>query len=55
MVNENFNKFNKIQQDHKGQYLGGEKTKNKPSSNMDKDVTIDSVGAAGRDVSFKKK
>lgn len=53
MVNENFDKFNKIQQKHQSDYVGsdGDQTpgKNDPKYNNQSD-TDKSVGATGRKV-----
>ncbi|MFD0829900.1 hypothetical protein ACT8ZR_30440 [Neobacillus sp. M.A.Huq-85] len=53
MVNENWNEFNKIQQKHRGSYLGSEKRQqpgmNDPEYNSAED-TDKSVGATGRDI-----
>jgi hypothetical protein len=52
MVNENFNKFRKEQQDHQGVYLGGtnqQRGKNDPEYN-NQENTDKSVGATGRKV-----
>ncbi|WP_010191603.1 hypothetical protein [Bacillus sp. m3-13] len=54
MVNENFDKFNKIQQKHKSHYLGGDENNHRENTrHMDKDVTVDSVGATGRELPLK--
>jgi hypothetical protein len=52
MVNENFNKFKKEQQEHQSVYLGGanqQRGKNDPEYN-NQDNTDKSVGATGRSV-----
>jgi hypothetical protein len=52
MVNENFNKFRREQQEHQSVYLGGAKKqrgKNDPEYN-NQDNTDKSVGATGRSV-----
>ncbi|WHY91047.1 hypothetical protein QNK12_25970 [Neobacillus cucumis] len=53
VVNENWNEFNKIQQKHRGSYLGSEKRQqpgmNDPEYNSAED-TDKSVGATGRDI-----
>lgn len=52
MVNENFNKFRKEQQEHQSVYLGGanqQRGKNDPEYN-NQDNTDKSVGATGRSV-----
>ncbi|MGX6446076.1 hypothetical protein ACWM35_22970 [Neobacillus sp. K501] len=52
MVNENFDKFKKVQQEHKGVYLGG--NQQKPGLNdseyNNQEITDKSVGATGRKV-----
>ena len=51
MVNENFNKFRKVQREHEGQYLGGANNQNAGLNdeeyNNQKD-TDKSPGATGR-------
>jgi hypothetical protein len=51
MVNENFDKFNKIQQAHESEYLGTDR-KQKPGLNdpgyNNQSITDKSVGATGR-------
>lgn len=50
MVNENFNKFRKEQQEHQSVYLGGanrQRGKNDPDYN-NQEITDTSVGATGR-------
>jgi hypothetical protein len=52
MVNENFNKFKKEQQQHQGVYLGGDKQppgKNDPEYN-NQENTDKAVGATGRNI-----
>jgi hypothetical protein len=52
MVNENFNKFRREQQEHPSVYLGGankQRGKNDPEYN-NQDNTDKSVGATGRSV-----
>jgi hypothetical protein len=52
MVNEDFDKFKKVQQEHKGVYLGGNPQKpglNDPEYN-NQEITDKSVGATGRKV-----
>lgn len=53
MVNENFDKFKQIQQEHKAEYLGS-RGKQKPGLNdpeyNNQDNTDKSVGATGREV-----
>jgi hypothetical protein len=52
MVNENFNKFRKEQQEHQSVYLGGanqQRGKNDPEYN-NQENTDKSVGATGRSV-----
>jgi hypothetical protein len=52
MVNENFNKFRKEQQEHQGVYLGGAKQprgKNDPEYN-NQEITDKAVGATGRNI-----
>ena len=52
MVNENFNKFKKEQQNHQSAYLGGanqQRSKNNSEYN-NQDNTDKSVGATGRSV-----
>ncbi|WP_157812030.1 hypothetical protein [Alteribacter populi] len=57
MVNQNFEKFNKIQQKHKADYPGGENAGKSPmgrsNDTNDRDSSI-SVGAEGRDIPSKK-
>jgi hypothetical protein len=52
MVNEDFKKFNKVQQQHQGEYLGTDQ-KQKPGINdreyNNQDNTDISVGATGRE------
>lgn len=52
MVNENFDKFKKVQQEHKGIYLG--KTQQQPGLNdpeyNNQEITDKSVGATGRTI-----
>lgn len=53
MVNENFNKFNKVQQEHKGKYVGiGQTAKNGVNDKEynNRRNTDKSVGATGRDL-----
>jgi hypothetical protein len=50
MVNENFDKFRKEQQEHQSVYLGGanrQRGKNDPDYN-NQEITDKSVGATGR-------
>lgn len=48
MVNQNFDKFNEVQQKHKSTYLGGEKPREKKlTNNNNKGI---SVGAEGREI-----
>jgi len=50
MVNENFNKFRKEQQEHQSVYLGGanrQRGKNDPEYN-NQEITDKTVGATGR-------
>lgn len=51
MVNENFDKFKKVQQKHQGEYLGSDREQ-PPGVNDDsyntRDNTDKSIGAAGR-------
>ena len=51
MVNENFNKFNKVQHQHQGEYLGSDKKQqpglNDPEYNNQED-TDKAVGVTGR-------
>jgi hypothetical protein len=57
MVNENFNKFKKEQQEHQGVYLGGANQQhgvNDPEYN-DQDNTDKSTGATGRTINGKIK
>jgi hypothetical protein len=52
MVNENFDKFKKVQQEHKGIYLGGNQQQpgqNDPEYN-NQEITDKSVGATGRKI-----
>jgi hypothetical protein len=55
MVNENFNKFRKEQQEHQSVYLGGanqQRGQNDPDYN-NQEITDKSVGAAGRSINGK--
>lgn len=55
MVNLNFDKFKKVQQEHKGVYLGGDNQqygKNDPEYN-NQDNTDKAVGATGRNIDGK--
>ncbi|MDP4083137.1 MAG: hypothetical protein Q8934_00820 [Bacillota bacterium] len=53
MVNEDFRKFNKIQQEHQGEYIGTDRKQHygvkDPTYNNQKD-TDKSVGATGREI-----
>ncbi|MDR7079082.1 hypothetical protein J2Y03_004139 [Neobacillus niacini] len=52
MVNQNFDKFRKEQQEHQGVYLGGAKQqsrKNDPEYN-NQEITDKAVGATGRNI-----
>ncbi len=53
MVNQNFDKFNEVQQKHKSEYLGGEKRdRNKLTNNKNTGIN---AGAEGRKVNnFKE-
>ncbi|WP_342432811.1 hypothetical protein [Neobacillus sp. FSL H8-0543] len=56
MVNQNFDKFNKIQQAHQGKYLGSDRKQapgiNDAEYNNQEDTDI-SVGATGRNEKLK--
>ncbi|MDQ0975332.1 hypothetical protein QFZ31_005210 [Neobacillus niacini] len=55
MVNENFNKFRKEQQEHQSVYLGGanrQRGKNDPDYN-NQEITDKTVGATGRSTNGK--
>lgn len=55
MVNEDFNKFRKEQQEHQSAYLGGanrQPGKNDPDYN-NQEITDKSVGATGRSINGK--
>jgi hypothetical protein len=57
MVNEDFNKFRKEQQEHKSVYLGGanrQRGKNDPDYN-NQEITDKTVGATGRSTNGKVK
>ncbi|MEH7253643.1 MULTISPECIES: hypothetical protein [Bacillaceae] len=57
MVNVNFKKFKKVQQEHKSTYLGGDNQPygvNDPEYN-NQDNTDKSVGATGRNINGKIK
>lgn len=51
MVNENFNTFNKVQQDHQAKYIGSDKKQkyglNDPEYN-NQEITDKAIGATGR-------
>jgi hypothetical protein len=53
MVNQDFEKFKKLQQEHKGQYVGSDTTQeqasNDPSFNNNEDTDM-APGLTGRDI-----
>ena len=56
MVNQNFNKFRKEQQEHQGVYLGGDnqpRGKNDPEYN-NQEITDKAIGATGRNINGQK-
>jgi hypothetical protein len=56
MVNEDFEKFNKVQQQHQGEYLGTDR-KQQPGLNdqeyNNQEITDKTIGATGRESDLK--
>ncbi|MDP4103532.1 MAG: hypothetical protein Q8935_01150 [Bacillota bacterium] len=56
MVNEDFEKFNKVQQQHQGEYLGTDR-KQQPGLNdaeyNNQEITDKAIGATGRNTELK--
>ena len=56
MVNEDFERFNKVQQKHQGEYLGTDR-KQQPGLNdqgyNNQEITDKTIGATGRDTELK--
>jgi hypothetical protein len=56
MVNENFDKFNKVQQNHQGEYLGTDRRQQRGLNDEEynnQEITDKAIGATGRDTDLK--
>lgn len=52
MVNENFDKFNKVQLGHQGEYLGSDRRQQRGINDPDynnQEITDKAIGATGKD------
>lgn len=56
MVNENFERFNKVQQRHQGEYLGTDRNQTAGINDQEynnQEIPDKSIGATGRDSELK--